>query len=291
MHAIDYVAPKSNQEAVEWMASKGDQARAMAGGTDLLVQLRGGRRTSEVVVDIKDISELNQLTYDSQKGLTIGAAVPCYKIYQDDQIAGLYPGLVDSASLIGSIQIQGRASIGGNLCNSAPSADGIPALIALGAVANVAGPNGNREIPVEEFCTGPGQNVLGSGEILVSVSIAAPQDNSGAAYLRFIPRNEMDIAVAGVGASVLLDSSGQNFVSARIALASVAPTPVFSKAAGDSLAGKPVSDDSINEAAEKAMGDAKPITDMRGTIKQRTHLIGVLTRRTLDNAIKRARGE
>ena len=291
MHAIDYVAPKSIQEAVELMASKGDQARAMAGGTDLLVQLRGGRRTSEVVVDIKDISELNQLTYDSQKGLTIGAAVPCYKIYQDDQIAGLYPGLVDSASLIGSIQIQGRASIGGNLCNSAPSADGIPALIALGAVANVAGPNGNREIPVEEFCTGPGQNVLGSGEILVSVSIAAPQDNSGAAYLRFIPRNEMDIAVAGVGASVLLDSIGQNFVSARIALASVAPTPVFSKAAGDSLAGKPVSDDSINEAAEKAMGDAKPITDMRGTIKQRTHLIGVLTRRTLDNAIKRARGE
>ena len=291
MHAIDYVAPKSIQEAVELMASKGDQARAMAGGTDLLVQLRGGRRTSEVVVDIKDISELNQLTYDSQKGLTIGAAVPCYKIYQDDQIAGLYPGLVDSASLIGSIQIQGRASIGGNLCNSAPSADGIPALIALGAVANVAGPNGNREIPVEEFCTGPGQNVLGSGEILVSVSIAAPQDNSGAAYLRFIPRNEMDIAVAGVGASVLLDSSRQNFVSARIALASVAPTPVFSKAAGDSLAGKPVSDDSINEAAEKAMGDAKPITDMRGTIKQRTHLIGVLTRRTLDNAIKRARGE
>ncbi|MBO54815.1 MAG: carbon monoxide dehydrogenase [Dehalococcoidia bacterium] len=291
MHAIDYVAPKSIQEAVELMASKGDQARAMAGGTDLLVQLRGGRRTSEVVVDIKDISELNQLTYDSQKGLTIGAAVPCYKIYQDDQIAGLYPGLVDSASLIGSIQIQGRASIGGNLCNSAPSADGIPALIALGAVANVAGPNGNREIPVEEFCTGPGQNVLGSGEILVSVSIAAPQDKSGAAYLRFIPRNEMDIAVAGVGASVLLDSSGQNFVSARIALASVAPTPVFSKAAGDSLAGKPVSDDSINEAAEKAMGDAKPITDMRGTIKQRTHLIGVLTRRTLDNAIKRARGE
>ena len=291
MHAIDYVAPKSIQEAVELMASKGDQARAMAGGTDLLVQLRGGRRTSEVVVDIKDISELNQLTYDSQKGLTIGAAVPCYKIYQDDQIAGLYPGLVDSASLIASIQIQGRASIGGNLCNSAPSADGIPALIALGAVANVAGPNGNREIPVEEFCTGPGQNVLGSGEILVSVSIAAPQDNSGAAYLRFIPRNEMDIAVAGVGASVLLDSSGQNFVSARIALASVAPTPVFSKAAGDSLAGKPVSDDSINEAAEKAMGDAKPITDMRGTIKQRTHLIGVLTRRTLDNAIKRARGE
>ena len=291
MHAIDYVAPKSIQEAVELMASKGDQARAMAGGTDLLVQLRGGRRTSEVVVDIKDISELNQLTYDSQKGLIIGAAVPCYKIYQDDQIAGLYPGLVDSASLIGSIQIQGRASIGGNLCNSAPSADGIPALIALGAVANVAGPNGNREIPVEEFCTGPGQNVLGSGEILVSVSIAAPQDNSGAAYLRFIPRNEMDIAVAGVGASVLLDSSGQNFVSARIALASVAPTPVFSKAAGDSLAGKPVSDDSINEAAEKAMGDAKPITDMRGTIKQRTHLIGVLTRRTLDNAIKRARGE
>jgi CO/xanthine dehydrogenase FAD-binding subunit len=291
VHAIDYVASKSIKEAIDLMASGGDNAKALAGGTDLLVQLRGGRWTSELVVDIKDIPELNQLTCDSQNGLTIGAAVPCYKIYQDADVLKMYPGLVDSASLIGSIQIQGRASIGGNLCNSAPSADAIPSLIALGAVANVAGPSGTRQVAAEDFCTGPGRNVLTGGEILVSVSIPAPQAHSGAAYLRFIPRNEMDIAVAGVGASVILDGSGQNFVSGRIALASVAPTPVFSQAAGDFLAGKPVSDEIIEQAAEKAMADAKPITDMRGTIKQRTHLIGVLTRRTLNNAIKRARGE
>ena len=291
MHAIDYIAPKTLKEALDAMASKGEQARALAGGTDLLVQLRGGRRTSELVVDVKDIPELNEISYDPQKGLTLGAAAPCYRIYEDQAVASAYPGLIDAASLIGSIQIQGRASIGGNLCNAAPSADAIPPLIALGGVATIAGANGTREVAVEDFCTGPGQSVLQPGEILVSIHLPAPQAHSGANYLRFIPRNEMDIAVAGVGTSVVLDASGQNFVSARISLASVAPTPVFAQAAGESLAGKPVSDDAIEEAAQKAMADAKPITDMRGTIKQRVHLVGVLTRRTLDNSIKRARGE
>jgi carbon-monoxide dehydrogenase medium subunit len=273
------------------MASRGEQARPLAGGTDLLVQLRGGRRTADLVVDVKDIPELNQISYDAQNGLTIGAATPCYEIYQDQDVASAYPGLVDSASLIGSIQIQGRASIGGNLCNSAPSADAIPAVIALGGVATIAGPNGTREVAVEDFCTGPGQNVLEPGEILVSIHMPTPQANSGANYLRFIPRNEMDIAVAGVGTSVVLDESGQNFVSARISLASVAPTPVFCREANESLSGKPVNDESIEEAAQKAMADARPITDMRGTIRQRVHLVGVLTRRTLNNAINRARGE
>ncbi len=291
MHEIDYLAPKSIDEAVAAMASKGEQARALAGGTDLLVQLRGGRRTAELVVDVKDIPELNQISYDAGSGLTIGAATPCYRIYQDEAVASAYPGLVDCTSLIGSIQIQGRASIGGNLCNSAPSADAIPAVIALGGVATIVGPNGTREVAVEDFCTGPGRNVLEPGEILVSIHIPAPQANSGANYLRFIPRNEMDIAVAGVGSSVVLDESGQNFVSARIALASVAPTPVFCQEAGAGLAGKPVNDESIEEAAQAAMADAKPITDMRGTIRQRVHLVGVLTRRTLNNAINRARGE
>ena len=291
MHEIDYVSPKSIDEAVQAMASRGEQARALAGGTDLLVQLRGGRRTADLVVDVKEIPELNQISYDAQNGLTIGAAAPCYQIYQNSDVASVYPGVVDTASLIGSIQIQGRASIGGNLCNSAPSADAIPLVIALGGVAIIAGPNGTREVAVEDFCTGPGRNVLEPGEILVSIHIPAPEAHSGSNYLRFIPRNEMDIAVAGVGSSVVLDESGQNFVSARISLASVAPTPVFCQEAGASLAGKPVNDESIEEAAQKAMADAKPITDMRGTIRQRVHLVGVLTRRTLNNAINRARGE
>ena len=291
MEAIDYTAPTTLDEALKVMAANGDRARVLAGGTDLLVQLRGGRRSADVVVDSKFIPELNELSYDAQKGLTIGAAVPCYKIYEDKDVSSNYPGITDAATLIGSIQIQGRATLGGNLCNSAPSADAIPPIIVLGGVANITGPNGSRQVPVEDFCTGPGQNVLQPGDILVSINMPAPQAHSGANYLRFIPRNEMDIAVAGVGSSVVLDASGQNFVSGRIALASVAPTPVLAKDAGDSLAGKPVSEATIDEAAQKAMADAKPINDMRGTIKQRVHLVGVLTRRTLNHAVNRARGE
>jgi carbon-monoxide dehydrogenase medium subunit len=290
LEPFEFVSPSSIDEAVKTLASNGDNVRILAGGTDMLVQMRAGRRTAPLVVDIKGIPELNAVSYDASKGLTLGAAVPCYKIYQDKTLAEAYPGLMDSASLIGGIQIQGRASIGGNICNAAPSGDAIPAVIALGGVCNVAGPNGNREILVEDFCTAPGQNALQNGELLVSISIPAPQANSGANYQRFIPRNEMDIAVAGVGSSVVLDSSGQNFVSARISLASVAPTPVFAKEAGDSLAGKAVSEESIQQASELAQAAAKPISDMRGTIRQRTHLIGVLTRRTLNNAIERARG-
>jgi carbon-monoxide dehydrogenase medium subunit len=287
---IDFAAPKTLSEAVELMASKGDRAKPIAGGTDILVQLRGGRYSADLVVDVKDIPELNELSYDSQRGLVVGAAVPCFRIYRDQAANSNYPGLIDAAALIGGIQIQGRASIGGNLCNAAPSGDSIPPVIVLNGVCNIAGPNGNRQVPAEDFCTGPGQSVLQPGELLVSVSLPPPQAHSGANYLRFIPRNEMDIAVAGVGTSVVLDSSGQNFVSARIALASVAPTPVLARDAGDSLAGKPVSEATIQEASEKAMADAKPINDMRGTIRQRTHLVGVLTRRTLNNAIQRARG-
>ena len=290
MEWIDFEAPNTLSEAVSLLASKGDRARVIAGGTDLLVQLRGGRRSVDVVVDVKGIPELNELSYDSQNGLTLGAAVPCYRLYGNQEIAAAYPGLMDAATLIGGIQIQGRASIGGNLCNSAPSGDSIPPVIVLGGVCNIAGPNGNRQVPSEDFCTGPGRNVLQDNEMLVSISIPAPQAHSGANYLRFIPRNEMDIAVAGVGSSVVLDASGENFVSARIALASVAPIPVLCTDAANSLAGKPVSDEAIQEASEKAIEASSPISDMRGTIRQRRHLVGVLTRRTLNNAVQRARG-
>jgi carbon-monoxide dehydrogenase medium subunit len=289
LEAFDFASPQSLDEALSLLASKGDNARLIAGGTDVLVQMRAGRRTAEVVVDVKNIPELTELSYDPQNGLTLGAAVPCYEIYQNAAVAAAYPGLIDSASLIGGIQIQGRASIGGNLCNASPSGDSIPAIIALSGVCNIASASGSRQVASEDFCTAPGQNVLQPGEMLVSIAFPAPAANSGTNYLRFIPRNEMDIAVAGVGSHVVLDGSGQNFVSARIALAAVAPTPVFSREAGDSLAGKPVSAEAIQEASEKAMADARPINDMRGTIRQRVHLIGVLTRRTLNTAIERAR--
>ena len=290
MRAIDYQAPTSLSEAVSIMAANGDRARPLAGGTDVLVQLRGGRREADVVVDTKKIPELNTLKLDDN-GLQLGAAVPCYRIYNDAAVAAAYPGLIDAASMIGSIQIQGRATVGGNLCNAAPSGDTIPPVITLGGEAHINGPNGWRTMPAEDFCTGPGRNALQNGELLVAIQLPAPAANSGTAYLRFIPRNEMDIAVAGVSSTVQLDASGQTIQSARIALASVGPTPILATAAGDSLAGKAVSDEAIEEAGRLASEAATPITDMRGTIRQRHHLVAVLTRRTLNIAIRRARGE
>ena len=291
MKWIDYVRPESLEEAVNLLADAGGKARAMAGGTDLIVLLRTNAErvgSPDLVVDVKCIPELDELSYDDASGLTIGAAVECYRIYSDEGIAAYYPGLVDAASLIGGIQIQGRASIGGNLCNATPSADTIPALIAMGATANVTGPNGCRQVAVEDFCTGPSKTVLASDELLVSISIPAAKANQGARYIRFIPRNEMDIAVAGAGVSVEIEDGA--FTSARVALASVAPTPLFVQEAGDSLAGKPVNDESIAEAARLASAAAKPITDMRGTAEYRTHLCEVLTRRALNTAVERAKG-
>jgi carbon-monoxide dehydrogenase medium subunit len=284
---FDYAAPASVREAVELLAAN-PRAKLLAGGTDLLVQLRTGRKETNLVVDVKHIPELNTIHYDPAQGLTLGAAVPCYRIYANSAVAEAYPALAEVASLIGGTQIQGRASIGGNLCNAAPSADAIPLLIACGATCRIEGPAGSRTCKAEEFCIAPGRNNLGPGELLVSIHLPPPSPGTGARYLRFIPRNEMDIAVAGAGVEVTLENG--NFRSARIALAAVAPTPLFVQAAGDALAGKPVAPESIAAAAELARAAAVPITDMRGTADYRRHLCGVLTQRALEAAIQRARG-
>jgi len=289
LQAFDYATARSVDEAVSLLAKYGDQARPLAGGTDIIVAVREGRRKVAMLVDIKSIPEVNQLSFDMAQGLTIGAAVPCYRIYDDQEIAAAYPGLIDAFSLIGGTAIQGRASVGGNLCNASPAADTIPALIAHEATCVIAGPNGRREMPVEQFCTGPGRTALQNGEFLVALRMPPPRPNSGGQYLRFIPRNEMDIAVVGVGARVVLNQDQTSFVSARIALGAVAPTPLFVEAAGAVLAGKPVSDDSIQQAAEAAQAAARPIDDMRGTAQYRKHLVGVLTRRALRGAIQRAK--
>jgi carbon-monoxide dehydrogenase medium subunit len=289
LHPFAYVAPSTVAEAVAELNKHGDRARPLAGGTDLLVKARANVWELDAVVDIKNIPELMTLTINGG-GLSIGAAVPCYQVYDNSEVAAQYPGIVDGASIIGGIQIQSRAGLGGNLCNAAPSGDGIPALIAHSAVAKIASVNGTREVAVEDFCTGPSRTVLEAGELLVSIEVPKPAANSGAAYTRFIPRNEMDIAVAGVGVFVQLDASGQNFESARIALASVGPTPILASAAGDSLAGKPVNDETIAAAAALAKAAATPITDMRGTIEQRRQLVEVLTGRMIKQAVERARG-
>ena len=277
MQDFGYIAAKTVSEAVSLLDEKGQTARLLAGGTDLIVQVREARRDVDLMIDIKSIPEVNVLDYNADTGLTLGAAVECYKIYAVDEICDAYPGLVDATKIIGGTAIQGRAGVGGNLCNASPAADCIPPLIVLNASCVIAGPNGERELPVEQFCTGPGQTALGNGEMLVSMKIPAPASNSSSFYLRFIPRNEMDIAVVGAGASVTLDDAKQNIVSARIALGAVAPTPLFAEEASALLAGREVSDAAIDEAAEAAQAIARPISDMRGTVEQRTHLVGVLT--------------
>lgn len=271
------------------LSDPGKNACVLAGGTDLIVQLRENRRRTDLVVDVKKIAELNALSCDAATGLTIGAAVPCYRIYGDGQIAAAYPGLMDAARLVGGTGIQGRASLGGNLCNASPAGDTIPPMIVLGGEAEIAGPDGTRKVAVEDFCTAPGRTVLADGEFLVSLHFPAPAPNSGAYYRRFIPRNEMDIAVVGVGASVVLSGDKSSFVSARIAVGAVAPTPLFVSAAGEALAGEPVSDETIQRAADIARDAARPISDMRGTAEYRKHLTSVLTRRVVQGAVQRAK--
>jgi carbon-monoxide dehydrogenase medium subunit len=284
--SFDYIAPHSLDDALRALQNH-VQARLLAGGTDLLTQLRSRRKTADLVIDVKRIPELNVISYDPIKGLTLGAAVPCCRVYDDPAVTRHYPALAATAALIGGIQIQGRASIGGNLCNAAPSADAIPILIAQRAVCRVAGSAGEREIPVEDFCVAPGKNALQPGEMLVSIHVPVPAPRSGAHYLRFIPRNEMDIAVAGAGAAVTLEDGV--FRSAHLALAAVAPTPLYIRTASEWLPGNPVTDETIRIAAEMAKDAAKPITDMRGTEEYRKHICAVLARRALESAVRMAR--
>lgn len=286
MHDFTYVAPASLSEAVNLLKQQGGNARLLAGGTDLIVNMRVGRRKPAVVVDAKGIPELNELKV-AANGLTIGAAVSCKTIYENAAVARDYPALVDSASLVGGTQIQGRASFGGNLCNAAPSGDTIPTLMVLGAVANIAGPNGSRQVAVENFCTGPGKTVLADNELLVSIFVPAPVAGGGAFFLRFIPRNEMDIAVVNAAAAVVM--AGDTIKSVRIAIGSAAPTPVMAAKAAELLTGKVASDELLQRAGEAASAATSPISDMRGTAKYRKHLAKVLTRRAVLGAIKRAK--
>ncbi len=288
MQSFDYVTVKTVEQAVSVLCDHGPGAHVLSGGSDLILQLRERRLRSSLLVDIKPIPELNQITYDPRQGLHIGAAVSCWMICNHPTVASQYPGLVDSASLIGGIQIRARASLGGNLCNASPAADGIPALIVHHAVCVIAGPLGRREVPAAEFCMAPGKTVLRPGELLVSLRLPPPPAHSGASYLRFTPRLEMDIAVAGVAAAVALEPDGCTIASARIALSAVAPTPLLVPEAAEAIQGQPASLDTFERAARIARSAARPINDLRGTSAQRRHLCFVLTKRALERAVQRA---
>ena len=281
------MAPDSVAEVVAVLSEHGNRAKLLAGGTDIIVQLREGLREADVVVDIKKIDEVTSFKYCDENGLALGAAVACYNLYEHPELSKLYGALADSTHIIGGWQIQSRASVGGNLCNASPAADSIPSLIALNAMAVVAGPNGERTVAVEGFCTGPGRNALENGEFLVSIQIPAQCNRSGSAYERFIPRNEMDIAVVGAGSWVKLAEDG-TIAAARVGLGAVAATPLYAAAASESLLGKAPTEENLAAAGELAKQIATPISDMRGTDEYRTHLVGVLVQRTLTTAVERA---
>jgi carbon-monoxide dehydrogenase medium subunit len=245
-------------------------------------------KDADLVVDVKKIPELTELTYSPQKGLRLGASVPCYQIYEHAELPKVYGALVDAARIVGGWQIQSRASVGGNLCNSSPAADTIPALIAHHAYAEIVGPAGHRNVAIENFCTGPGKNVLQPGELVVTIVFPPVLPHSGSAYERFIPRNEMDIAVVGAASKVQLTKTLDKIEFARVAVGAVAPTPKYCQVASEWLAGKPLTEETYAQAGELAKKVASPITDMRGTIEYRVHLVGVLVKRTLAKAVERA---
>lgn len=290
MKNFAYAAPCSLAEATKLLSGANGTARILAGGTDLIVQLREHLKEADLVVDVKKIPELMELKLSPQ-GLRLGAAVPCYLLYENKDISAKYSALADAARIIGGWQIQSRASIGGNLCNSSPAGDSLAPLIALNAKCVVVGPNGSREVPAADFCTGPGKNVLQKGEVLAALVFPPPAPNAGSAYQRFIPRNEMDIAVVGAASWVRLNAAGDRIEEARIGLCAVAPTPKFAAEASQWLAGQPANEAAFVQAGELAKKVASPISDMRGTAEYRTHLVGVLTKRTLADAIERAKGK
>ncbi len=282
-----YEAPETIEAAAELLANVAGLARILAGGTDLLVQLRSEWIEPDLVVDVKRIEAARAITAEAG-GFRIGCAVPCAELGDHEGVLALWPGVVEAAELIGSTQIQSRCTIAGNLCNASPAADSVPAMIAAGATARIVGPSGSRDVPVEEIATSPGKTSLGKGELVASILLPARPARSSDAYLRFIPRTEMDIAVVGAGVSLTLDDAG-TCTAARVALGAVAARVLLVEDAAATLIGTSVDDDALAALAQAAAAAARPIDDKRGTKEYRIKVAGVLARRAAQIALQRAR--
>jgi CO/xanthine dehydrogenase FAD-binding subunit len=298
---LQFEAPTTLSQALGLMSTPLPGIKPLAGGTDLIVQMRSGRLQPQRIVDLKRIPELIGIKVD-QDGFLIGAATPCFALGEHAALRAAWPGVVEAARLIGSTQIQGRASLGGNICNGSPAADSVPALIAaraicvIGKLANAsAGAHSGgelhavqrREIPVELMQAGPGRNCLTDGELLLAIRLPAPTALTGDAYLRLIPRTEMDIAVVGAGVCLTLDSN-KRVVSARLALGAVAHTALWVKAAEQCLVGSMLDVAALTKLEAAARAACKPIDDKRGTVAYRTQVAGVLARRAALIAYARA---
>ncbi|MBV8494648.1 MAG: xanthine dehydrogenase family protein subunit M [Alphaproteobacteria bacterium] len=286
MPRVSYTAPTSIDDAVKALAASAGLAKVLSGGTDLLVQMKSGRTRPELIVDTKHIPGLVGIREQGDQ-FVIGAATPGVMISADERLIRAYPGIVEGVDLIGSTQIQGRASIAGNLCNASPAADSVPPVIAARAKAVVAGPNGRREVPVESIVTGPGQTSLQKGEFVVEFRVPKPKPRQSDAYLRFIPRTEMDIAVVGCAVNVTLDGGGA-CTDARVVLGAVAPTQVVVAEAAQALIGHKLDDETLQRLDAAARAACRPISDKRGTIEYRIKVAGVLARRAAAIAFDRA---
>ena len=283
-----YEAPRTIESAVALMAGEKGSAQILAGGTDLLVRMKSGVVEPDLIVDIKRIDGMHKITAE-KGGWRIGAAVPGAALGEHARVKAAWPGVVEALELIGSTQVQGRATMAGNMCNASPAADSVPAMVAADAVARVVGPKGSRDVAVGEIATAPGKTSLTKGEIVDSIFLPARPKHSGDAYLRFIPRTEMDIAVVGVGVSLTLDASG-TCTAARVSLGAVAPTVLLDQKAAATLIGTKVDDAALAKLAAACSAACKPIDDKRGTIEFRTKVAGVLARRAATIALQRAKG-
>lgn len=286
---MDYRSPGSAKEAVDMLAASGSNAHVLAGGTDLLVKIRTGMLEPQVVIDLKNIPAIRGVTADAS-GFRVGAATSCAELGEHSALKAAWPGVVEALRLIGSTQIQGRASLGGNLCNASPAADSVPALIAAGAICEVFGARGSRDVPVEQVVVSPGRTSLARDEFIMALRLPQPPARSGDAYLRLIPRTEMDIAVVGCGVALRLDEAGI-CTHARVGLGAVAPTPLLVEAGATALIGTRVDDKALAALAVATSAACKPINDKRGTVDYRVKVAGVLAQRAARNALKRAKGE
>jgi CO/xanthine dehydrogenase FAD-binding subunit len=284
MSELRYEAPKTLRAALALLS--GANGRLMAGGTDLLIQMRSGRIEPELLVDIKGLPELRAIAV--KRGcFQFGSAVTGMELIEHEAFARAWPGVIDGVKLIGSIQVKGRATVGGNVCNASPAADSIPALIAAGAVARIIGPDGKRDVPVEDIPTGPGRTSLARGEILVAFLLPKRLPRSGDAYLRFTPRTEMDIAVVGAGVNLTLDRKGI-CTHARVSLGAVAERALLVPEAAAALIGAKVDDAALARLAAAASAACRPIDDKRGTKEFRIKVAGVMARRAAQIALQRA---
>jgi CO/xanthine dehydrogenase FAD-binding subunit len=286
MKEMRYEAPKTPEAAVALLAGAKGQARVLAGGTDLLIQMRGGRVEPELLVDVKGIPEMTSIVAENG-GFRFGAAVSCMELVEHEAFAKAWPGVSEAVKLIGSIQVKGRATVGGNLCNASPAADSVPAMIAAGAFVSIVGPHGRREARVENIATGPGKTSLANGEIVTSFLLRRRPPHSGDAYLRFTPRTEMDIAVVGAGVNLTLDDSGV-CSQARVSLGAVAERAFLVPEAAAALIGTKVDAAALERLAAAASAACRPIDDKRGTKEFRIEIAGVMARRTAEIALARA---